>query len=86
MLLMSLLSEPLFFEVVRICITVIDIITEQIIVADITVFVSINVVDVVRMFIIFFVLVRVCIMTNNQLTNISSQSENFVVVRIKFLL
>ena len=36
------------------------------------------------MFIIVVDIVRVCIMTNNQLTKFSSQSEDFVVVQISF--
>ena len=40
---------------------------DHIIVADITVFVGINVVDVIRIFIIVVYIIRVCIMTNNQL-------------------
>ena len=52
---------------------VIDITAESIIISDVTVFAGINIFDVVMMFIIFVDVVRVCIMTNNQLTKFSSQ-------------
>ena len=49
------------FEIVRICIPVIDIIMEFVIISDITVFIGINIVDVVKMFIIVVDMIRVCI-------------------------
>ena len=51
---------------------------------DITVFVGINVVDVIRIFIIFIYIVRVFIVMNNQLTIFSSQSEDFIVFQVSF--
>ena len=67
-------------EDVRICIAFIGVITERIIVAKITFFVGINVIDVIRMFIVVFDFVIRCIMTNNQLKIIFSLSKGFVVV------
>ena len=65
-------------EIVENFIAVIDNITERIMFADITVFVRINVVDVVRMFTIVVDIFRVCIMKNIQLTKFSSQLEVFL--------
>ena len=48
-------------------------------------FVGVGVVYVVIMFIIVVDIVRVCIITNNQLEEFSSQSEGFVVILISLL-